>query len=81
LSDLPETRIDSILIFPDPIPEFDYIAPLWNQVMHCTKRGSGVTIVTTATIASRVEKIRPKGIRRLGEKKRKGYTALFYIRE
>jgi hypothetical protein len=81
LPDLPEASIDSILIFPESIPEFDYITPMWSQIVHCTKRGSSIVIVATSTIASRIEKIHPKLVRRVGEKKRKGFVALIFIRE
>jgi len=72
--------LDCILWFPDEIPEYDYILPAWDFILKTAKKGASAVIVSTPTTIARFEKTRPSGLQRLGEKKKKGFSALMVIR-
>ncbi|HWR10422.1 MAG TPA: methyltransferase [Rectinemataceae bacterium] len=71
---------DAILWFPDEVPEYDFIAPAWEFLHRTAKKGAAIVIVSTSTTTTRFEKTKPSGIQRLGEKKKKGFSALMFRR-
>lgn len=77
---VPSADIDCALWFPDEIPEYDSIAPAWAFLHRTAKKGAAIVIVASSTTTARFERCRPQGIQRLGEKKKKGFSALMAIR-
>lgn len=73
--------MDAAIWFPEEIPEYDFITPAWQTMLLATKKGAGIIIVATSGLIARFEKARPAGIRKLGEKKKKGFTLLMAIRD
>ncbi len=76
----PAASYDAILWNPDEIPEYDEVSPAWRFMLKAAKTGAAVVIVGTATTIARFDKVKPSGMQRLGEKKRKGFAAAMYRR-
>lgn len=70
-----DASCDAVLWNPDEIPGFDTISPAWKLLERITKKGGAVVIVSTPTIVSRFDKIKPSGFSRLGERKWKGFAS------
>ncbi len=77
---LEPASMDAALCFPDEIPEFDYVAHTWAVLASSLKTGGAAILVSTPTILSRFEKTRPAGMWKLGEMKKKGFSALLVRR-
>lgn len=77
---LPEADTDFILWFPDEIPQYDFISPAWALFARAAKKGAAIVIVAPSTIAARFLKTIPRGFTPLGEKRRKGFSALMLRR-
>ncbi len=73
--------MDAVLWFPVEIPEYDFITPAWNLILSAAKKGAGIVIVSTSGTIARFEKVKPSGIRKLGEKKKKGFSAFMAVRD
>ncbi len=71
-----DASLDAALWFPDEVPDYDGIKPDWEFLVRSVKKGGSVVIVSSSTIISRYEKNKPAGMQRLGEKKKKGFSAL-----
>ncbi len=78
---IPAATMDAILWFPVDIPEYDFIAPSWGLMLSAAKKGAGIVIVSTSGTIARFEKAKPAGFRKLGEKKKKGFSAFMAIRD
>jgi len=76
----PAASYDAILWNPDEIPEYDEVTPAWRFLLKAAKTGAAVVVVGTATTITRFDKVKPSGMQRLGEKKRKGFAAAMYRR-
>ena len=76
----PAASYDAILWNPDEIPEYDEVSPAWRFMLKSAKTGAAVVIVGTGTTIARFDKVKPSGMQRLGEKKRKGFAAAMYRR-
>ena len=76
----PDASFDTVLCFPEEIPEYDAIGPTWEFLGRTTKIGAAIVIVSTSTIIARFDKIRPSAMQRIGEKKKKGFSALLVRR-
>jgi len=70
-----DASLDAVLWFPDEVPEYDGIGPDWEFLGRSVKKGGAVVIVSTSTTISRFEKNKPACMQRLGEKKKKGFSA------
>lgn len=70
-----------ILEFPDPVPEYDWIGPLWDRVTRSAASGASLVLVSRPTEASRFDRRKPRGWVRSLERKRDGFTGLAYRRE
>ncbi len=77
---LEPASMDAALCFPDEIPEFDYVAHTWAVLASSLKTGGAAVLIATPTILSRFEKTRPAGMWKLGEMKKKGFSALLVRR-
>ena len=75
-----DASLDAVLWFPDEVPEYDGISPAWEFLDRSVKKGGVVVIVSTSTTVSRFEKNKPACMQRLGEKKKKGFSA-FMVRK
>jgi len=78
---LKDASFDLVVWALDEIPKFDWITPAWADASRLLKKGASVVFVSTSTGATRLAKACPGGMRILGEKKKKGYSALFFRRE
>jgi hypothetical protein len=78
---IPPASMDAVIWFPVEIPEYDFISPAWNTMLSATKKGGGVIIVASSGTIARFEKTKPAGMRKLGEKKKKGFTLFMAVRE
>lgn len=65
----------------DETPMADWAAPLWATAQRVAKLGSAFVIVCSTGGAGRLAKRPPRGMRILGEKKKKGFVAVFGRRE
>lgn len=77
---IPDASCDAVLWNPDEIPGFDAISPAWTLLERITKKGGAVVIVSTPTIVSRFDRIKPQSFSRLGEKKLKGFASSSFRR-
>ncbi len=77
----PGAGFDLILEFPDPVPEYDWIGPLWDRASRSAAPGASLVLVSRPTEAARFDRRKPRGwVRRL-ERKRDGFAGLAYRRE
>ncbi|HEY9055271.1 MAG TPA: methyltransferase [Rectinemataceae bacterium] len=72
---------DALLLFPETIPNAEIASPLWRLMLDRAKLGAGSVIVAPSGVISRFEKTRPKSFVKLGEKRKKGLSALILRRE
>ena len=77
----PHDLSDALLVFPDMVPESEGVQPIWQLVLDRAKRGASVVIVAASGVTSRFDRIKPKGLVRMGEKRKKGLCALMLRRE
>ncbi len=75
-----DATFDAILWFPEEVPEYDFIKPDWEFMRRTVKKGGAVVIVSTSTVTTRFDRVKPSGMQRLGEKKKKGFSALMFRR-
>jgi 16S rRNA G1207 methylase RsmC len=81
LDELSEASFDCIAWSPDIVPEYDWIAPLWDAAARLLKRGGSLIVGCPPTELARIMKRRPQGFRNLGEKKKKSFAATAWCRE
>jgi len=76
----PVALSDLIVEFPDPVPGFDWIGPVWARVSRRAAPGAGFVLVGRPTEAARFDRRRPGGWTRSFERKRDGFQGLVYRR-
>ena len=76
-----EGGFDLIVEFPEPVPEFDWIGPLWERASRSATPGSAFVMVGRPTEAGRFDRRKPSGWTRVFERKRDGFSGLVYRRE
>ena len=81
LDELPSASLDLLAEFPDAVPEYDWIEPLWDRAFRLLKRGATFLLAATPTELARAEKRRPQGFRLLGDRRRKGQAAMAWRRD
>ena len=67
--------LDAVLWFPDEVPDYDGINPDWEFLGRSIKKGGAVVIVSTSTMTARFERNKPAFMQRLGDTKKKGFSA------
>lgn len=80
-SEAPGGAFDLILEFPDPVPEFDWIGPIWDRASRAAAPGATFLLSSRPTETVRFDRRKPRGWTRGFERKRYGFTALAYRRE
>lgn len=75
-----DASLDAILCYPDEIPGYDYMQADLAFIARALKKSAAAVIVASATVITRYEKARPVGMWKLGEMKKKGFTALLVRR-
>lgn len=73
---MPGLSVDCALWFCDEIPEYNYVNPSLFHLRRMTKEGATAVLVGSAAAMSRFDRARPNDMRRIGLKKRKGFSAL-----
>lgn len=71
-----DASLDALLCYPDEIPGYDYVEENWALIARVLKKAGAAVIVASPTVIARFEKARPSGMWKLGEMKKKGFTAL-----
>jgi hypothetical protein len=79
--ELSDASIDAAMIFPDITPRVDSIPGYWQLLSRTAKRGAAVVVAADSQTAFRFDKAKIPGFRRSTELKKKGWTALAYIRD
>lgn len=75
---LTPASFDFFAAFPDIIPEYDWISPLWDDAARLLKAGASFLLVAPPTELFRAEKRRPSGFSLVGEKRKKGAVAAMW---
>ena len=76
-----EGGFDLVVEFPDPVPEFDWIGPLWDRAARTAAPGAAFVMVSRPTEAGRFDRRKPSGWTRAFERKRDGFSGLVYRRQ
>jgi SAM-dependent methyltransferase len=76
-----EGAFDLVVEFPDPVPEFDWIGPLWDRATRSAAPGAALVLVSRPTEAGRFDRRKPSGWTRSFERKRDGFSGLAYRRQ
>lgn len=76
-----EGTFDLILEFPEPIPEFDWIGPIWDRASRSARPGTILVAASRPTEAVRFDRRKPSGWIRSFERKRDGFSGLVYLRQ
>jgi hypothetical protein len=80
LSTLEAASLDLIAWAPDIVPEYDWIAPLWDEAARLLKAGATLIVHCPPTELTRLSKRKPQGFRLLGEKKKRSFAAAAWMR-
>jgi hypothetical protein len=77
---LAPASFDFFAAFPDIVPEYDWINPLWSDAARLLKAGASFLLVAPPTELFRAEKRRPSGFSLVGEKRKRGAVAAMWRR-
>lgn len=80
LEKVEQSSLDALFWFPDETPWYDFYTPTWETLGRSMKTGALAVITAPTGVIARFEKSKPKELRRVGEKKKKGYSALIVQR-
>lgn len=80
LGSLESASLDLLACFPDVVPDYDWIGPLWEDAARLLKRGALLIVSCQPTELTRLSKRRPQGWRLRGEKRKKSYAAAAWER-
>jgi precorrin-6B methylase 2 len=80
LGSLDPASLDLLACFPDVVPEYDWIGPLWADAARLLKRGAILIVSCQPTELTRLAKRRPQGWKLRGEKRKKGFVAAAWER-
>lgn len=75
-----QASLDAAFWFPDETPMYDFYTPAWETLARTMKTGALAVITAQTGVIARFEKSKPKELRKVGEKKKKGYSALIVQR-
>lgn len=78
---LEAASLDFLAAFPDLVPGYDWIGPLWADASRLLKAGASFLLVAPPTELFRAEKRRAPGFSLLGEKRKKGSAAAIWRKE
>lgn len=78
MDELEPASFDLYAAFPDIVPEYDWIGPLWADASLLLKAGASFLLVSPPTELFRAEKRRPSGFSLVGEKRKKGAAAAMW---
>lgn len=81
LEDVEAASADLVVETPDIIPEYDWIAPVWERSSRAVKAGGSLVFVSRPTEALRFDRKKPSGWTRRIERKRDGFSGVVYRRE
>jgi hypothetical protein len=71
-------RFGFIAAFPETVPRTDRRAALWDGLASFLAPGGLAVVTLPSSEAERFDRLKPPGLRRLGDLKRKGFRALAY---
>ena len=80
LERMEQASLDAVFWFPDETPMYDFYKPAWETLTKTMKTGALAVITAQTGVIARFEKFKPKELRKVGEKKKKGYSALIVQR-
>jgi tRNA1(Val) A37 N6-methylase TrmN6 len=80
-ADVKNASADLIIELPEPVPEYDWIAPVWERATRAAKTGASFVFVSRPTEAVRFDKRKTTGWTRRMERKRNGFQGIVYRRE
>jgi precorrin-6B methylase 2 len=80
LDELGSASFDAIFCFPDIVPEYDWISPLWASASRLLKTGASLIVACPPTELKRFEKSRVPGFRMVGERRKKTFEAAAWAR-
>jgi len=72
---------DLIVEIPEPVPEYDWIAPIWERASRQAKTGTSLVFVSRPTEAVRFDKRKSAGWTRRFDRKRDGFLGLVYRKD
>jgi len=78
MDELAPASFDLYAAFPDIVPEYDWIGPLWADASRLLKAGASFLLVSPPTELFRAEKRKPAGFSLVGEKRKKGAAAAMW---
>lgn len=80
LEGLESASLDLLVAFPDVVPDYDWIGPLWAEAGRLVKRGGIFIVSCQPTELTRLTKKRPQGWKLKGEKRKKSCLAAAWER-
>lgn len=80
LDGLPAAGFDCIAWNPDIVPEYDWIGPVWDTAARLLKAGGTLIVHCPPTELVRLSRRKPRGFRLAGEKKKKTFAAMAFVR-
>lgn len=80
LEQVEQASLDAVFWFPDETPMYDFYTPAWETLARTMKTGALAVITAQTGVIARFEKSKPKELRKAGEKKKKGFSALIVQR-
>ena len=79
--DVDPSSADLIVEIPDPVPECDWISPVWKRASRAAKSGASLVFVGRPTEAVRFDRRKTEDWVRRFERKRNGFLVLTYRKE